>query len=127
MKRSVVEFFKKTRFMSSEDTAKEAAKFHCTVCGAPFDEWDVQESLDLDYWMGYGSRYNGGHFQVSFCINCFDKFLDGLREKGKESPVVRIEDLDDEYGPEDINAFSEADVNEILGRDEVENESEEES
>ncbi len=97
MKRSVIEFMKKTRFMTSEDTEKEAAKFHCTICGEPFSSWDVEDALDFERWIGPGSRYAGRHVRISFCQSCFDNLLDELRPQCKEDPVVWIEDLDDEW------------------------------
>ncbi len=85
------DFMMKTLFsgMSMEETHEEAAKrFHCTLCGKPFDFWDVQEGLGFKYWMGFGSKYDGEHIKMSFCIRCFDELIDELAPKCVDSPFI---------------------------------------
>ncbi len=120
MKKEAKEFMKNTLLngMSMDEINKEAGKQnHCTVCGEPFTFWDVQESLGMEYFMGFGSRHDGDHIKIDFCINCFDNLIDELAKKCKISPFVTRCD-GDEYDDEDDDGrpgvMTEDEVNELI-------------
>ncbi len=96
MNRRVVDFMNRTRNMSLEDKNKEAAKYHCTACGKPFNVWDVQAGLEMEFYMGFGSTYDESHIKAMFCIECFDKIIDALKAKAKEDPIVEWRDVDED-------------------------------
>lgn len=48
----------------------------CDLCGKRFDDWDREESFEMDYWCGYGSKHDEEHIQFDFCCACFDEMLD---------------------------------------------------
>lgn len=99
MTKETKEFIENTLYsdMSFSQVTEEAAKrFHCTLCGKPFDFWDVQESLGMEYSMGFGSKYDGRHIKIRFCIKCFDSLIEKIASASKESPF-----LDSPYYDED--------------------------
>ncbi len=113
MEKEVFDYFMDTAGMDPEDMDREAGRrVRCTLCGKPFDMWDMQENYRLDYYCGFGSSYDGEHLRMRFCIKCFDSLMDNLIPKCKEDPYVkeiyneeedRFEDADDdgEDGPSD--------------------------
>lgn len=113
MEKEVFDYFMDTAGMDPEDMDREAGRrVRCTLCGKPFDMWDMQENYRLDYYCGFGSSYDGEHLRMRFCIKCFDSLMDNLIPKCKEDPYVkeiyneeedRFEDYEDdgEDGPSD--------------------------
>lgn len=113
MEKEIFDYFMDTAGMDPEDMDREAGRrVRCTLCGKPFDMWDMQENYRLDYYCGFGSSYDGEHLRMRFCIKCFDSLMDNLIPKCKEDPYVkeiyneeedRFEDADDdgEDGPSD--------------------------
>ncbi len=87
--------------MSFSQVNEEVAKwFHCTLCGKPFDFWDVHEPLGMEYSMGFGSKYDGRHIKIRFCIKCFGALFEKIASASKESPFIDspYDDEDDEDG-----------------------------
>lgn len=60
----------------------------CTICGKELDCYDLQEKLEYDNIMGYGSRYDCCHVRIRLCCGCFDKLIGAMRRKGAEDPVI---------------------------------------
>ena len=116
MDKATKDFMMRTLFngMSMEDTDKEAGKaFHCTLCGKPFDFWDVQEGLGFKYWMGFGSKYDGEHIKMSLCIQCFDRLIDALAPKCVESPFISGEEYASD-GTDSPAAISNEDMKDLM-------------
>ena len=90
MEKEVFDYFMDTAGMDPEDMNREAGKrVRCTLCGKPFDMWDMQENYRLDYYCGFGSSYDGDHLRMRFCIKCFDSLMDDLIPKCKGDPYVK--------------------------------------
>ena len=81
----------------------EAGTCRCNICGKTFDEWDAQENFGFNYWVGYGSKYDGDHIRARFCCDCFDKLIDVMREKCVICPVA---ENDDPVNQPDIDAIN---------------------
>ena len=117
LKKKAKDFMMNTLFsgMSMEDTDKEAGKaFHCTLCGKPFDFWDVQEGLGFKYWMGFGSKYDGEHIRLSLCIQCFDSLIDELAPKCVESPFISGKEFAEDDLLEDTGGMTEKDYRDLM-------------
>ncbi len=117
MTKTAKDFMMKTLFggMSIEETDGEAGKrFHCTLCGKPFDFWDVQEGLGFKYWMGFGSKYDGAHIRLSLCIQCFDSLMDELAPKCVESPFISGKEFAQDDLLEDTCSMSKKDYRDIV-------------
>ena len=78
---------------TEEEINAEAAKIKCTMCGKPFDEWDIYLGNNrYDLFVGFGSRHDEERIQFDFCSDCFDRVLDMLIPMCKINPIV-----DDDY------------------------------
>ena len=61
----------------------------CSICGKPFDMWDMQEDFCLNRHIGYGSKYDNNILQLNLCCGCFDKLLDHIIPQCKINPIMR--------------------------------------
>lgn len=53
-----------------------AREFRCNMCGKEMNKFDIEEGFSFDKWLGYGSKYDGGYFQIDLCCECMDKLID---------------------------------------------------
>ena len=53
----------------------------CNVCGKTFDMWDKQEDFGFEYFVGYGSKFDGEQISANFCCSCFDRILEEVNKK----------------------------------------------
>ncbi|MBO4413849.1 MAG: hypothetical protein IKX86_01110 [Clostridia bacterium] len=66
-----------------------AEKIICTMCGKPFDEWDVMLGDNrYDIFVNYGSKYDLMRIRFNFCCECFDRVLDTIIPMCKIDPVA---------------------------------------
>lgn len=85
----------------------------CSMCGKTFDIWDEQEGFGLNYYPGYGSKYDLTHIKAQFCCQCFDNLIDYIADHSKTSPVEG-DDVDAEIIGERTTLTKE-DITRIIG------------
>lgn len=110
-------FIEKTKDLNPEEKNQVAARFYCTKCGKPFTYMDAMQDANIEYCMGFGSRYDESHVKMSFCTECFDALLDQLAEKSEGRIFVRPEDEAQSSEPDfasGINTLSYDEVQEII-------------
>lgn len=67
------------------DMAKQIV---CNVCGKQIDQiFEDQMVVSIHDGIGYGSKYDGYTFDLDICCDCFDKLIDGFREKCAINPI----------------------------------------
>ena len=59
----------------------------CTMCGCELDEWDINEDLHFEHFIGYGSSYDMNIFDARLCCKCFDTILDTILPMFKINPL----------------------------------------
>ena len=60
----------------------------CTMCGKTFDIWDENADFQVDYEIGYGSKYDCNHLHMDLCCECFDKMVEFLVTNSVADPLV---------------------------------------
>lgn len=61
-------------------------KVFCNRCGKELDEFDSFNNFHWDYHIGYGSLYDGDHFEIDLCCPCFDEVAAALALECQFSP-----------------------------------------
>ena len=62
-------------------------KLTCTMCGCELDEWDINEDLHFEHFIGYGSSYDTNIFEARLCCKCFDRILDTILPMFRTNPL----------------------------------------
>lgn len=76
------------RRKETEDMAKQIL---CNVCGKKIDQiLEDQMVVSIHDTIGYGSKYDGGTFDLDICCDCFDKLIDDFTEKCAINPIHEI-------------------------------------
>lgn len=73
---------------ADQERPKEESCKRCNLCGRVFDMWD---DFGFQYYIGYGSIYDGKRIDLHLCWDCFDKTLDWLL------PQCRIDPMSDYF------------------------------
>lgn len=64
----------------------------CNICGREFDFFDEQQNIKIEYYMKYGSSFDGTKVSCRMCIECFDKFVNEyLVPKSIINPIMSEE------------------------------------
>lgn len=66
------------------------------MCGRELDEWDINENLYFERFIGYGSSYDMNIFEARLCCKCFDKILDTILPMFKTNPLSEYEIVDED-------------------------------
>ena len=69
------------------ETKKEQPK-RCTMCNKIFDEWDLQENVSYQKWIGYGSVHDTEYLDLQLCCKCFDKVLAFILKNSINNPLT---------------------------------------
>ena len=73
------------RRKETEDMAKQIV---CNVCGKQIDQiYENQLVISIHNYIGYGSKHDGDKIDLDICADCFDKLIDGFREKCAVNPI----------------------------------------
>lgn len=58
----------------------------CNKCGKKFNVFDEQQNFGFNYFVGYGSKYDGSRIELDLCCKCFDEVVDSIAAQCKFSP-----------------------------------------
>jgi len=70
-----------------------AKQLICNKCGKKFDIYDEQEQFSINRWLGYGTKYDGGHLELDLCCKCMEELI----ESCKVNPVTMFDCDEDEF------------------------------
>lgn len=69
-----------------------AKQIICNVCGKAIDQiFENQLVISIHNYIGYGSKHDGDKIDLDICADCFDKLVDGFREKCAINPLQEME------------------------------------
>ena len=67
-------------------------KVYCNKCGKLLEGMDADCVEHVEHYIGYGSKkHDGDKLSFDLCTECFDDFIDGLKEQFEISPIEERE------------------------------------